>query len=161
MYFKQSDLLWGLDKQFVQKFIDTSKKETHPKGFKLFKEGDPADFFFIMVKGSIKLNLGAQGRTEYLVNHAGEAFGWSGLVGMEKYSASAEFLEETTVIRFEKDFVREVAEDDPVNGMRFYRRLARMLGKRLIQSYQPADTAPDGLENTFGTGQTVASYTTP
>jgi len=162
MYFKQSDLLWGLDKQFVQKFIETSRKETHPKGFILFREGDPADFFFIMVKGSIRLSLGSQGRTAYLVNHAGEAFGWSGLVDMEKYTASAEFSKETTLLRFDKNVVQEVAENDPVNGLRFYRRLARMLGNRLINSYQYAtDTVPDGLENTFGTGQGVASYTTP
>lgn len=162
MYFKQSDLLWGLDKHFIQKFIDTSMKETHPKGFKLFKEGELADFFFILVKGSISLSLGDQGKTVYLVNHAGEAFGWSGLVGLSNYSASAEFLEESTVLRFEKDFVKEVTEDDPVNGMEFYKRLARILGNRLIHSYHyEADTVPEGLEKSFGTGQDISSYTTP
>jgi|GEM_PF-5735048 len=46
MYFKRSDLLWGPDKQFAQKFIETSRKETHPKGFLLFRAGNPADSFF-------------------------------------------------------------------------------------------------------------------
>lgn len=161
MYFKQSDLLWGLDKHFVQKFIETSMKETHPKGFVLFKEGDPADFFFIMVKGSIRLNLGGQHRTAYLVNHAGEAFGWSSLVGMERYTASAECLKETMFIRFAKEFIEGVTEADPVNGMKFYRRLARMIGQRLLHSYHlEREASSEELNYSFGTGQNIEPFTT-
>lgn len=162
MYIKQSDLLWGLDKHFIQEFIETGMKTTHPKGFMLFDVGDPADLFFILVKGSITLNLGEQTKTTYLVNHAGEAFGWSSLVGLEKYTASAECLEESMVIRFAKEFIDDVTEADPVNGMKFYRRLARMLGNRLIHSYHfNAVTDSAELDYSLGTGQDNASYTTP
>lgn len=161
MYIKQSDLLWGLDKHFIEEFIKTGMKETHPKGYVLFKEGEPADFFFIMIKGSIRLNLGGQHRTAYLINHAGEAFGWSSLVGMDKYTASAECLKETMFIRFAKEFIGGVTEADPENGMRFYRRLARMIGKRLIHSYHlETETSSDDLKYSFGTGQNIESYTT-
>jgi len=162
MYIKQSDLLWGLDKSFIQEFIETGMKTTHPKGFLLFNVGDPADLFFILVKGSIRLNLGEQTKTTYLVEHAGEAFGWSSLVGLEKYTASAECLEETMVIRFAKEFIDDVTEADPVNGMKFYRRLARMLGNRLIHSYGfNADIDSAGLNYSLGTGQDTESYSTP
>jgi CRP-like cAMP-binding protein len=162
MYIKQSDLLWGLDKHFIQEFIETGMKTTHPKGFKLFNVGDTADLFFILVKGSITLNLGEQNRTTYLINHAGEAFGWSSLVGLEKYTASAECIEESMVIRFAKEFIDDVTEADPVNGMKFYRRLARMLGNRLIHSYRlETDTGSDELKYSFGSGQDIESYTTP
>ena len=162
MYIKQSELLWGLDKHFIQEFIEPAIKETHPKGFMLFKEGDPADCFFILVKGSIRLSLGKQKRTAYLVNHAGEAFGWSSLVGLDKYSASAECLKESMVMRFPKEIIETVTEADPLNGVKFYRRLARMLGKRLIHSYQlETDVVSDGLEYSFGTGQNIESYTAP
>lgn len=139
MFVKQSDLLWGLDNQFIKNFIDSAMKKTHPKGYKLFSAGDAADFFYILIKGSIRLSVGAQDKTTYMVEHAGEAFGWSGLVGMDTYSASAECLEESIVMVFAKEFVREVAESDPENGLRFYRRLARMLGNRLIHSYHLDD----------------------
>jgi CRP-like cAMP-binding protein len=135
MYLKQSDLLWGLDNSFVKEFINAGMKKTHPQGFQLFNVGDPADYFFIMIKGRIKLSLDEPSKTAYIVEHAGEAFGWSGLVGMAHYSAAAECLEESIVMTFAKDFVREVTDADPENGMRFYRKLARMLGKRLIHSY--------------------------
>ena len=135
MYIKQSELLWGLDNHFIKEFIDSAMKKTYPEGYKLFGAGDPADFFYILLKGSIRLSVGEQDKTTYIVEHGGEAFGWSGLVGMPKYSASAECLKESIIFIFAKDFVQSVADNDPENGMRFYRRLARMLGKRLIYSY--------------------------
>jgi CRP/FNR family cyclic AMP-dependent transcriptional regulator len=161
MYIKQSDLLWGLDKHFILEFTKLGMKETRPKEFMLFKEGDPADFFFILVKGGIRLSLGEESRTTYLVNHAGEAFGWSSLVGLQKYTASAVCLKETMVMRFAKESIEVVTEADPLNGMQFYRRLAQMLGNRLIHSYHlETENVSDGLEYSFGTGQNIKSYTT-
>lgn len=160
MYVKQSDLLWGLDNQFIKNFIDSAMKKTHPKGYKLFNAGDPADFFFILVKGSIQLSMGDQDRTTYLVEHAGEAFGWSGLVGMPTYSAAAECLEESMVMIFAKEFVKDVTDSDPVNGMRFFRRLARMLGNRLIHSYQfvPGDLTHGIQQSQLGEGEKIESH---
>lgn len=135
MYIKQSELLWGLDSHFIKEFIDSAMKKTYPEGYKLFSAGDPADYFYIMMKGSIRLSVGDENKTTYIVEHGGEGFGWSSLVGMPKYSASAECAKESMVMIYAKDFVQSVAETDPENGMRFYRRLARMLGKRLIYSY--------------------------
>lgn len=151
MYIKQSDLLWGLDNHFIKEFIDSAMKKTYPEGYKLFSAGDAADYFYIMIRGRVKLTIGEQNKTTYIVEHAGEAFGWSGLVGMPKYSASAECTEETMVMIFARDFVQEVTDADSANGMRFFRRLARMLGNRLIYSYNLeiegiTDNLPYGVE---------------
>ena len=162
MYVKQSDLLWGLEKNFIKEFIESAMKKTHPEGYNLFNAGDAADFFYILVKGKIRLTLGEQNKATYLVEHAGEAFGWSGLVGMPKYSASAECVEESMVMIFAKEFVRDVTDADPANGMRFYRRLARMLGNRLIHSYQfITDGVTDEMKYTFKTGENIESQKNP
>ncbi len=154
MYIKQSELLWGLDNHFIKEFIDSGMKKTYPEGYKLFNAGDSADFFYILTKGSIRLSVGEQDKTTYIVEHAGEAFGWSGLVGMPKYSASAECLKESRVTIFAKDFVQSVADNDTENGMRFYRRLARMLGKRLIHSYGiEMEGVTDDLHYRFATDE--------
>ncbi len=139
MFFKQSELLDGLETAFIKNFIDSAEKNTHPKGYRLFKTGDAAEFFYILEKGRIRLCVGEQERTTYIVEHAGEAFGWSGLVGNETYTGTAECIEESTVMVFSKEFVSDVTESDPVNGMRFYRSLARMLGDRLKHSYNLDD----------------------
>lgn len=102
MYIKQSELLWGLDNHFIKEFIDSAMKKTYPEGYKLFDAGDPAEYFYILRRGSIRLSVGKEDKTTYIVEHGGEAFGWSGLVGMPKYSASAECVKESTVLIFAK-----------------------------------------------------------
>ena len=77
MYIKQSELLWGLDNHFIKEFIDSAMKKTYPEGYKLFSAGDPADFFYILMRGSIRLSIGEEDVTTYIVEHGGEAFGWS------------------------------------------------------------------------------------
>ena len=150
MYIKQAELLWGLDNHFIKEFIDSAMKKTYPEGYKLFSAGDPAEFFYILMRGSIRLSVGDEDKTTYIVEHGGEAFGWSGLVGVPKYSASAECAKESMVMVFAKDFVQSVADNDTENGMRFYRRLARMLGRRLIYSYGvEMEGVTDGLEYNF------------
>ncbi len=141
MFVKQSDLLAGLDDQFVKNFTDSALKNTHPEGYKLFNTGDTADSFYILTEGRIRISVGEEeeDKTTYIV-HAGEGFGWSGLVGFEKYTGSAECLVESSVMVFENKVVKDLAESDPVNGLRFYRGLARMLGDRLIHSYYHDDT---------------------
>ncbi len=141
MFVKQSDLLAGLDDQFVKNFTDSALKKTHPEGYKLFNTGDTGDSFYILTEGRIRISVGEEeeDKTTYIV-HAGEGFGWSGLVGFEKYTGSAECLVESSVMVFENKVVKDLAESDPVNGLRFYRGLARMLGDRLIHSYYHDDT---------------------
>ena len=141
MLVKQSDLLSGLDAQFIKDFTDSAKKKTHPEGYKLFNTGDTADSFYILTEGRIRISVGEDedDKTTYIV-HASEGFGWSGLVGFEKYTGSAECLVESSVMVFDNKFIKDLAENDPVNGLRFYRRLARMLGDRLIHSYYHDDT---------------------
>ena len=148
MFVKQSDLLSGLDDQFKKDFTDSALKKTLPKGYKLFNTGDKADTFYILTEGRIRISVGEEeeDKTTYIV-HAGEGFGWSGLVGFEKYTGSAECLVESSVMVFDNKFVKDLAESDPLNGLRFYRRLARMLGDRLIHSYyhDDADAIYEGL----------------
>lgn len=154
MYIKQSELLWGLDNHFIKAFIDSAMKKTYPEGYKLFRAGDSADFFYILMKGSVRLSVGEQDRTTYIVEHGGESFGWSGLVGMPIYSATAECVKESMVMIFAKEFIHSVCDSDPENGMRFYRRLARMLGNRLIYSYDlEIDGVTDGLQYRYETGE--------
>ena len=139
MFVKQADLLLELDDQFKKDFTDSALKKTHPEGDKLFNTGDAADFFYILIKGRIRISVGEEDKTTYIIEHAGEGFGWSGLVGFEKYTGAAECIVESTVMAFDIKIVKDLAESDPVNGLRFYRRLARMLGDRLIHSYYHDD----------------------
>ena len=161
MYFEQSDLLRGMPRDFLKEFMEISVKETHKKGYFLFHKGDKAKYFFILLKGSVKIRLGETGHMVSTVDRAGEAFGWSSLVGRTAYSASAECKEPTKMIKIEADKLLSILEKEPANGLVFFRRLAGTLGNRLLQTYTiVSDGSQPEIHTSFGTGQVQESAAT-
>jgi CRP-like cAMP-binding protein len=61
--------------------------------------------------------------------------GWSGLVGREAYSASAECTTPTELHKIEVGRLRKIMEKNPVDGFVFFENLSKILGDRLLQSY--------------------------
>lgn len=154
MYFKQADIFWGMKKEIVKEIMKNAVQESHPEGELLFREGDVADTFYVLLKGRIKLNIGETGRVVYVVSKAGEAFGWSSLIDRDVYTASAECLAQTKLLKFDKEKLQKALVEDPANGLIFFRRLAETLGTRLMQSYHMISSAARADATlSFGTGQ--------
>ena len=99
MYFKQGDIFWGMNREFVGEIMKLAVTESYNTGDMLFRTGDSADHFYIMTKGQVKLSIGDTGQVVYIVSKAGEAFGWSSLIGREEYSATAECLSPTNLLK--------------------------------------------------------------
>ena len=110
-------------------------EERHSAGAFLFQAGDPASDFFVLCQGRIRLSISRRGGISYTFNRPGEVLGWSSMAGFESLSASAECIEPTTVLRIPAARLIAILEADPASGLKFYRRLARYIGGRLIESY--------------------------
>jgi CRP-like cAMP-binding protein len=136
MYIQQSDLFWGMKRDFVKEVMNIAEKESYHKGDFLFHEGDPATHFYILIKGRVKLTIGETGQVVYTVDRAGEAFGWSSLIERDVYSASGECKQETILQKFDSRALLKLVEKDSVNGLIFIKRLAGLIGNRLIWSYK-------------------------
>jgi CRP-like cAMP-binding protein len=136
MYIKQSELFLGTSMDFVKKFMDISEMSSHEKGEVLFREKDPAKFFFILLTGCVKLSVGDPAQVVYNARRNGEAFGWSSLIGRDVYSASAECIEATKLLKTHNDKLSRVLEEDFENGFVFFKQLAATLGNRLLETYK-------------------------
>jgi CRP-like cAMP-binding protein len=136
MLIDQGDLLWGMDFLFTKDFMAVSAKVHFEKGTVIFREGDKADYFYTLVEGRVRLSIGEPAKEIYIINKAGEAFGWSSLVDRNYYSASAECLEPSDLLQFDKNELNEFLLKNVESAMTFYKRLAGMLGHRLIQYYK-------------------------
>lgn len=136
MYIKQSELFTGTSMDFVKKFMDISKMCSHKKGEFLFRKKDPAKFFYILLNGCVKLSIGDPEQVVYNSKRNGEAFGWSSLIGGDVYSASAECLEPTKLLKTDSAKLSRILEEDTENGIIFYKHLAATLGKRLLETYK-------------------------
>lgn len=154
MYFKQVDILSGLGKGFIKKMMDIGTKSTFQPGTYLFQQGDPAEHFYILVKGHVKLSTGQEGQTVHTVNHGGEAFGWSSLTGSDNYTASALCIEPVNLMMFHRDHLQPLLADSPTDAFKFYKNLSLTLGNRLIRSYDLLSSFASAVSTpTYGTGQ--------
>jgi CRP-like cAMP-binding protein len=156
MFIQQTDLFQGMDKDFIKETYDLTVKESFEQGKVLFREGDRAGHFYILLKGQVRLGTRDTGQVVHTVSRPGEAFGWSSLVGRDIYSASAECVQPTTLVKIDREDFQEVLEKDPINGLSFFRRLAGALGERLINSYGSLGLAQASEEHrTYGSSLTL------
>jgi CRP-like cAMP-binding protein len=130
-----SDFFMGMGKQFTMEVLDIAQKLFQNEGEVLFHEGDPAEHFYVLLKGRVKLSLGENGPVVYMVREPGEIIGWSGLIGRDRYSASGECMEETNLLKFNRDVFLEILKKYPRNEALLFKRLAEMLGNRLLELY--------------------------
>jgi len=135
MLIDQADLFYGMDRSFIKEFMELTINEAHPQGEFIFREGAPADYFYTLIEGRVRLTLGDAAQEVYLLTHAGEAFGWSSLVERNYYSASAQCMAPTRVLKLQSSHLNQLLQKHPENGFIFYKKLAGMLGNRLVQCY--------------------------
>lgn len=135
MYIRMSDFFAGMGRDFTMQVLDIAEKVTQKETQVLFREGDPARHFFVLLQGRVKLSLGNTGPMVYMVRHPGEIIGWSGLIGRDVYSATGECMEATNLLKFDRNVFLKILKKYPRNEALLFRRLAEMLGTRLLELY--------------------------
>jgi len=135
MFILEADLFKGMSEEVIKEIGRVTFEESYEEGTFLFKEGDPASNFYILAAGKVKLTIGEEGHITHLVSYPGEAFGWSSLVEHGFYTASAECSAPTRLLRIEKEELDKIFEKHSDSGLLFFKRLAAVVGKRLISSY--------------------------
>lgn len=135
MHLKMGDFIFGMGKEFALGVMEISEKLSRNEGKTLFGVGDPAGHFYVLLSGCVRLSLSEAGPVVYHARNPGEVIGWSSLVGRDVFSASAQCTEPTELLRFQRESFLAILEKKPANEARLYRRLAQMLGNRLLELY--------------------------
>jgi CRP-like cAMP-binding protein len=125
-----------MDMLFVKEFMRITTPVNFEQGEFVFRESDPADSFYTLVAGRVRLTVGEPPKEVYTVDQAGEAFGWSSLVDRNYYSAAAECIEPARCLKLERRKLEALLQAHPESGLVFYKKLAGMIGHRLVQFYQ-------------------------
>ena len=103
------------------------------------------------------MSIGSTGRMVHVVNRAGESFGWSSLVGRDTYSATARCRMPTQLLQIDRAHFDRILERFPADGMRVFKRLAGLLGGRLLNTYELlSERLPVEAYISEGTGQLQA-----
>ncbi len=112
---KKSLLFSGLDEDNLAEVAVISTKRSFVKGESLFTEGEPANGFYLLASGSIKLCKFSQDGKEkvlHFVNPA-ETFAEAAFFGDGKYPAEARALEKGEALFFPKEAFMGLLERNP------------------------------------------------
>ena len=136
MIIREIDLFAGMSEEIEQELAKVMEGESYNSGEVIIKEGAAADNFYVLQAGALNVKMAGAKQTTHVAIRPGEAVGWSSLAGRDTYTASVECAEPSKLVKINKDKLDQVLRRYPSAGLLFYKRLAGLVGDRLIKCYQ-------------------------
>jgi len=131
----ESDLFKGVSQRFITRIANGSEEQTFKKNAIIFKVGEKAAHFYVLVQGSVQAEIGEEEKASLAVNRPGEIFGWSALAEPYIYMATARCAQDTKVIRISRDLIEAVIKEHPAEGLAVFQNLTSILAGRLKYAY--------------------------
>ncbi len=131
---RQHPFFAGLDEEYLALISKCGKYERRSKGSILFREGTPADWFFVVRKGRIALDVHTPGHGALVVQtvEADEVLGWSWLFPPYTWTLTARVVEDAALLSMDGACLRKKCDNDPRLGYTLMQRFARVMADRLL-----------------------------
>jgi CRP/FNR family transcriptional regulator, cyclic AMP receptor protein len=119
--------------EHLKRLTDVAMFKQFERDELIFREGEPANRFYLICHGKIALEPGCNGESAPLIQFIGEGdvLGWSWLFPPYYWHFSARAVEPTDAIFFYGTRLRTQCEEDPAFGYELMKRMAAIVIKRL------------------------------
>jgi CRP-like cAMP-binding protein len=136
-YLPQHPFFAGLDDDTIRFISGCAQNEHVRAGKHLFKEGKPADSFYVVRHGRVSLEAAAPGRGPIIIDMLGDGdvVGWSWLVPPYRWMFDARAVEETSVVALDGACLRSKCDDDPRLGYLLMQRVSHVMVERLTSAH--------------------------
>ncbi len=135
MFISEIELFKGIDFEIMSKIANICSEESYSKGIVMFRNDQRAEYLYILIKGTVYLEVRDGGRITYSINEPGEIFGWSSMFESGRYTASSICATNLKVVKINKDKLNKILNEHPNAGIRILRRLGSVSSKRLSNAY--------------------------
>jgi CRP-like cAMP-binding protein len=135
---QEIDFLRGFAPDHLKQIADIAQLRNFKKHEVVFNEGQRADNLYLIVKGSVLLEVGGTeiGCKHILTISKGELFGWSSQTEDPRYAAKAIAVEPLEVVQIDGARMRKICDSDPKFGYQFLHRTMLALSKRLVATWK-------------------------
>ncbi|HEX9385737.1 MAG TPA: cyclic nucleotide-binding domain-containing protein, partial [Anaerolineales bacterium] len=119
-------------------------------GTVIFQQGEAAEFLYLLINGRVDMSFKPYDGMPITVSHVGKdgLFGWSAVVGSEKYTSSAIAIEAVKAFRVRGRELREFCVEHPEAGKVILERLADEVSSRWKDAHkQVKSILLQGLKN--------------
>lgn len=140
----------GLPENHLRFLADHATRRELNAGDVLFRLGDNARYFFLMLSGHVSVEIAAiEGPALLLQGLApGDVVGWSWLIAPHRWNFQARATLPAEVLQFDGAAVLEHCEQDPRFGYELLKRFSALMSERLqvarnrmMQEWKPAGFA--------------------
>jgi len=123
----------GLEPDYLSLLVGCAANEVFPPGAFLFREGDPAETFYLIRDGKLALEIAAPGRGALVVQTLGEGdvAGFSWLIAPHQWEFDGRAVERVRAVRMDGACLRGKCDADPRLGYELMRRFAGLSAARL------------------------------
>jgi CRP/FNR family transcriptional regulator, cyclic AMP receptor protein len=123
----------GMKPAHLKKLVDAAMFKKFERDELVFREGDPANRFYLICRGKVALESRRNDESAPLIEFLGEddVLGWSWLFPPYYWHFDARAVEPTSAIFFYGTRLREQCENDPEFGYDLMKRVAAVVIKRL------------------------------
>ncbi|MDR3406238.1 MAG: cyclic nucleotide-binding domain-containing protein [Chthoniobacter sp.] len=123
----------GMSEHHLRLLAEGASPTHFPKGTFVFREGEPANRFYLIRQGSVSLEswINDDSRVVLQTLSTGDVLGWSWLFAPYYWHFDARALEETDALMMFGTRLRELCESDKVLGYEIMKRVADVVIHRL------------------------------
>jgi CRP-like cAMP-binding protein len=123
----------GLDHGFMRLMLGCASNVHFDKGAYIFKEGDPANTFYLIRAGKVALEIFAPQHKPIIVSTlgVGEILGWSWLVAPFHWKFHAHAVDDIRAIALDGKCLRTKCEENHDLGYEILKRFAQIMEQRL------------------------------
>ncbi len=131
-YLPEHPFFAGLDPSALELAAGCATHVRFRPGEYLFREGEPADTFYVLRRGRVAMQMRTPTADVVLdTAQEGDVVGWSWLIPPYRWTFDARAAEDTTAIAFDGVCLRGKCESDATLGYTLLQRVVQMMSARL------------------------------
>jgi CRP-like cAMP-binding protein len=129
---KRAEIFKELDEHQMNLLRPLSEPFSCLAGDIILQQGSPAQYIYLVVSGTVEMSFKPYDGNPITVSHVqkGGLFGWSAVVGSEKYTSSAIAIEDVEAVRIRGSELRKFCVEHPEKGKDILERLAGGVSSR-------------------------------
>ncbi len=126
----------GLDPKHLSVIAGCGRNQHAAAGSLLLREGDPADTFYLIRRGTVSLEIHAPGRAPLVIEtlHEHDVVGWSWLFAPYRWHTDGRAVTECGLVAFDGACLRGKCDADHELGYELIRRFAAIVCERLQET---------------------------
>jgi len=128
----------GMSDDYIERLAGHASKRSVGSGELLFRIGEPAKSFFLLVDGEVSIEIPAVTGPTLQVQRLKDirVLGWSWLLPPFKWSFNARTETDSKVLEFDGEAVLKDCESDPAFGYEVIKRFSALMAERLDAAHK-------------------------